>query len=68
VYRLFRGAIAGSDKAKHIDLRIHFVHGAVEQKILTLLPIASSENVADLLTKPLPRTAVLDLRRRMLGL
>lgn len=62
------GAVVGSDKAKHIDLRVHYVHEAVEQKIISLSPIASSKNAADLLTKPLPRQAVVDLRKKILGL
>jgi hypothetical protein len=62
------GAIAGSDKAKHIDLRQHFIHEAVEKKILTLVTISSQNNAADLLTKPLPRATVVDLRRKLLGL
>ena len=62
------GAVAGSDKAKHIDLREHFVHEAVEKKILTLVSVASAENAADILTKPLPRVAISNLRRKILGL
>jgi hypothetical protein len=51
------GSVGGIDRAKvaakHIDLREHFVHDAVEAKILKLMPVNSFDNVVDLLTKPL---------------
>jgi hypothetical protein len=52
----------GSDRAKHIDLREHFVHEAVEKKILKLEPINSTDNAADLLTKPLLKALFWPLR------
>ena len=57
------GSVGGSDRAKHIDLREHFVHDAVEAKILKLMPVNSVDNVADLLTKPLTKTPFLSLRK-----
>ena len=62
------GSVGGSDRAKHIDLREHFVHDAVASKILKLVPIASAANVADLLTKPLGAAVFLPLRKRLIGL
>ena len=59
--------MGGSDRAKHIDLREHFVHDAVETKILKLMPVNSVDNVADLLTKPLTKTPFLSLRKTLLG-
>jgi hypothetical protein len=61
------GSVGGSDRAKHIDLREHFVHDAVEAKILKLMPVNSVDNVADLLTKPLTKAPFLTLRKRLLG-
>ena len=60
--------MGGSDRAKHIDLREHFVHDAVEAQILKLMPVASIDNVADLLTKPLPMAPFQILRKGLLGL
>ena len=62
------GSVGGSDSAKHIDLREHFVHDAVEAKILKLEAINSADNVADIMTKPLGKTLFDILRKLMLGL
>ena len=47
------GSVGGSDRAKHIDLQEHFVHEAVNKKILKLEPVDSADDAADLLTKSL---------------
>ncbi len=60
------GSVGGSDSAKHIqvDLCEHFVHDAVKAGVLKLVPVASVENVADLLRKPLlPNAAFLTLQK-----
>ncbi len=62
------GSVGGSDRAKHIDLREHFVHNAVDQGVLKLRPIASSDNVADLLTKPSGANMFPALRKMLMGL
>ena len=62
------GSISGTDRAKHIDLRGHFVHDAVEAKTLKLMPIDTMDNIADLLTKQLPKAAFLTLLKRLMGL
>ena len=45
------GAVGGTDRAKHIDLRKHFVHQAQQSNILLLKGIKGEDDVADLLTK-----------------
>jgi hypothetical protein len=62
--------VGGSDRAKHIDLREHFVHDAVprQAKVLKLEAIASADNVADLLTKPLSKAPFQLLRKPLMGL
>ena len=47
------GSVGVSDRAKHIDLREHFVHNAVDREFLKLKPVPSATNVADVLTRPL---------------
>ena len=61
------GAVGGTDRAKHIDLREHFIHDALQKKIIHLQPIEGSKNVADLLTKPLLKYRFLILRKQLMG-
>ena len=42
-------------RTKHIDLRYHFIREAVENGKIKMNYIPTSENVADIFTKPLPR-------------
>jgi hypothetical protein len=56
-----RGAIAltkntrDHGKVKHIDIRHHYIRELVKSGALTIEKIPSSENPADLFTKPLSR-------------
>ena len=59
------GSVGGSDRAKHIDLREHYVHDAVAQGVLKLIKVSTEDNLADLLTKPLPKERFLVLRKRL---
>ena len=43
------------DRAKHIDIRYHFVRDAIEDKLVELQRVESKGNTADLLTKALSR-------------
>ena len=61
------GAVGGSDRAKHIDLRVHFVHEAVQANVLSLQVVRSADNLADLFTKPLAQPVFVSLRRRLMG-
>jgi hypothetical protein len=45
-------------QSKHIGLRHHFLCKKVEEKVISLDPVKSAENLADLLTKSLPRETV----------
>ena len=62
------GSVCGSERAKHIDLRIHFVHEAGTAGHLELHKLDSKLNAADILTKAsTPPDVYLDLHRRMMG-
>ena len=61
------GSVGGSDRAKHIDLRKHFVHEAVLANHIKLEAVKSSDNLADLFTKPLPKSSFESLRNRIMG-
>ena len=62
------GSVGGSERAKHVDLRVHFVHEARAAGHLLLRKVDSKLNAADILTKASTPTDVYeDLRRRIMG-
>ena len=42
------------DRAKHIDIKYHLIRDEVERGRISLKYVDSKENIADILTKPLP--------------
>ena len=58
------GSVRGSDRAKHIDLRKHFVHDARQQGVLQLIKTDSKLNSADILTKPFKDTMLFERHRK----
>jgi hypothetical protein len=56
-----RGAIAltrntkDHGKVKHIDIRHHYIRELLQSGVITIEQVPSSDNLADLFTKPLPR-------------
>jgi hypothetical protein len=56
-----RGAIAltkntkDHGKVKHIDIRHHYIRELVQSGTIILEQVSSTNNLADLFTKPLPR-------------
>jgi hypothetical protein len=58
--RWSEGSVGGSDRAKHIDLRKHFVHDARQHGTLQLQKIDSKFNGADLFTKPFQDTMLFE--------
>ena len=66
------GSVGGSERAKHVDLRIHFVHDAVATKHPSQarhgVKVESKLNGADILTKPTrEKDLYVELRRRLMG-
>ena len=45
----------GHDLAKHIDIRYFFIRDAVKEGQVSIYTVASSQNLADIMTKSLPR-------------
>ncbi|RDY02478.1 hypothetical protein CR513_14057, partial [Mucuna pruriens] len=43
------------NKSKHIDVRYHWIHDALDDKLLKLTKIHTDNNGADMMTKALPR-------------
>lgn len=54
-------------RSKHIDIRYHFTREKVESGEITLEYVATEQQLADILTKPLPSHRVSRLRERVLG-
>lgn len=44
-----------SPRTKHVDIKYHFIRELVEKQVITLKHIGSTDNVADIFTKPLGR-------------
>jgi hypothetical protein len=43
----------GRERAKHIDIRKHFAHEVIQNGHMKLIRVATSRQLADILTKPL---------------
>jgi len=54
------------ERSKHIGLRHHFLRERVEDNTISLSHVPSADNIADLLTKGLPRE-LFDRLRDLLG-
>lgn len=52
-------------RAKHIDIRFHYNREAQQKGIVSFISISSKENIADLLTKPMPTARLEEFRNKM---
>ena len=43
------------DKSKHIEIKYHYIRDMVQRGAVKLLYVATEEQIADVLTKPLAR-------------
>jgi hypothetical protein len=55
-------------KVKHFLVRINFLIEQVKNKVIAFQHVPSSDNIADILTKPLGPVDFLRLRPRLLGI
>lgn len=53
-------------RTKHIRVRYHFIRQLVEEGEVALVKVHTSEQIADLLTKPLGKTQFINLRGKMM--
>jgi hypothetical protein len=64
-------AISNNDvhhaRTKHIDIRHHYVRDAVKEKEIEIKWIRSSNQLADIFTKPLSRQPFMRLRQSLIG-
>lgn len=52
-------------RSKHLELDFHFVRDLVRKKLLQVSYIATTDQIADLLTKPLSKTRFLELKFKL---
>jgi hypothetical protein len=43
----------GRERAKHVDIRKYFAHEVIQNDYMKLIRVATSQQLADMLTKPL---------------
>jgi hypothetical protein len=55
-------------RSKHIDIRFHFIREKVEDGFIVLSHVASEENIADIMTKPVSKPKLLRFRDVLFGL
>jgi hypothetical protein len=53
------------DRSKHIDMKYHYIRDLVQRKTVNLQYIATSEQVGDILTKPLTSRQFVQLRGKL---
>jgi len=52
-------------RTKHIDIRFHYVHEAVQDEVICFQYCPTDDMIADMLTKGIPRQKFECLRRAM---
>lgn len=50
---------------KHVDLDYHFIRGKIQRQIIYVAHVNTKDQLADTLTKPLPRASFLELRTKI---
>jgi hypothetical protein len=58
--------LKADSKVKHINIRIHYIREQINAGNIELIFIPTTHNVADVLTKPLPKAAYVAYRNRLL--
>ena len=61
------GNKSSKSRTKHIDVRLKFCGEVVKKGILQIKYISSSENIADIFTKPLPTARFRELRTQLVS-
>jgi len=55
----------GYARAKHIDIRHHYIREKVQEGMIKVMDVASADNLADIFTKALPRVQYDNIIRKL---
>ena len=55
------------NRTKHIDIRYHFIRELYQSQIITVDHVGTEENIADVMTKAVPRHKYEKFRRSLFG-
>jgi hypothetical protein len=53
------------DRSKHIDTRCHYIRDCIDKGIVDVEHVGTKHQLADILTKPLSRIRLVELRSRL---
>ena len=59
--------VADTKKSKTIEVRYQYVHDLIKRGVITLRHVATTEMIADIFTKPLPRDTFEKFRQKLVG-
>jgi hypothetical protein len=52
-------------KTKHIPIKYHFLRDQVTQKIVKIVYLGTKEKIADIITKPIPKSTFESIRQKL---
>jgi hypothetical protein len=52
-------------KTKHIPIKYHFLRDRVSQKVVKIVYVDTKEQIADIFTKPFPRSTFENIRQKL---
>jgi hypothetical protein len=56
------------DRSKHINVKHHYIREKIAERVITLAKVDTSDNEADILTKPLPSQQFNKLKQRIMNI
>ena len=54
-------------RTKHLSVRLHHFRSFVQQRLIVIEHVSTTQQVADIFTKPLPRVSFRYLRNKLMG-
>jgi hypothetical protein len=60
-----KNLVMKNPKTKHIPIKYHFLRDQVAQKLVKVEYVGTKEQIADIFTKPLPRSTFENLRQKL---